>query len=82
MTAPMARPSVTPTSSTSAITGTGLHPAASSFAASTPDSATTEPTERSMPPVRITKVIPTASTMRKALSTNRLSTTCAAKNPS
>ncbi len=28
------------------------------------DSATTAPTERSMPPVRITKLIPTASTIR------------------
>jgi hypothetical protein len=34
-----------------------------------------------MPPVRITNVIPTASTMRNALSTNRLSTTCPEKNP-
>ena len=51
-------------SSTSTITGSGLQPMLSSFAASTPDSATTDPTDRSMPPVMITKVMPTASTIR------------------
>ena len=45
------------------------------------DSATTAPTERSMPPVRMTKVIPTASTIRYALSTSRFSTTCGEANP-
>ena len=64
MTSPMASPSVPPTSSTSSITGTGPQPVLSSFAASTPDSATTDPTLRSMPPVMITKVMPTASTTR------------------
>ena len=46
------------------------------------DSATTEPTERSMPPVRMTKVIPTPSTMRKALSMSRLSSTWGSVRPS
>ena len=53
-----------PTSSTTSSTAAALQPVASSFAASTPESATTEPTERSMPPVMITKVMPTASTIR------------------
>ena len=53
-----------PTSSTTSITATALQPVARSFAASTPESATTEPTERSMPPVMITNVMPTASTMQ------------------
>ena len=64
MTRPMARPRVPPTSSTSTMTGTALQPLPSSLAASTPDSATTDPTLRSMPPVMITKVMPTASTIR------------------
>ena len=45
------------------------------------DSATTEPTERSMPPVRITNVIPTATTSRNALSMNRLRITWPVANP-
>jgi hypothetical protein len=45
-------------------------------------SAITEPTERSMPPERITKVMPTATMIRKALSISRLRNTCAEKKPS
>ena len=35
----------------------------------------TEPTERSMPPEMMTKVMPVATTPRKALSVRRLATT-------
>jgi hypothetical protein len=38
--------------------------------------ATTEPTERSIPPERITKVIPTAAIPKNALSIKRLINTC------
>ncbi|MEZ5722647.1 MAG: hypothetical protein R3D59_14235 [Paracoccaceae bacterium] len=41
----------------------------------TPEKAITEPTERSIPPDRMTKVIPTAVSPRKALSVRRLATT-------
>ncbi len=46
------------------------------------DSATTAPTDRSMPPVSTTKVMPTATTRRKALSISRLRTTWPEKKPS
>ena len=57
-------------------------PASSVRAAIIVERATTDPTERSIPPVRMTKVIPTASTIRKALSKNRFSTTCGEAKPS
>ena len=44
-------------------------------------SATTEPTDRSIPPARITKVMPTATTSRKALSISRLRNTWPLKKP-
>src|ERR1035437_2998401 len=43
--------------------------------------ATTDPTDRSMPPDRITKVMPTATMTKKALSISRFKNTCAEKNP-
>ena len=43
--------------------------------------ATTEPTDRSMPPDTITNVMPIATISRKALSTSRPSSTCSEKNP-
>ena len=46
------------------MTTTGGHPPASIAAAIMVDNATTAPTERSMPPVRMTKVMPTARTIR------------------
>ena len=55
-------------------TATG-HPLWSRDAVVMPESATTAPTDRSMPPVRMTKVIPTASTMRNELLMNRLEMT-------
>ena len=42
---------------------------------STPVNAITAPTERSMPPDRMTKVMPTAAMPRKALSVKRLPAT-------
>ncbi len=39
-------------------------------------SATIDPTDRSMPPEMITKVMPTATTSRNPLSINRLTNTC------
>ncbi len=69
--------------STSGMTTRGLQPWCSTSAAETMVvSAITEPTDRSMPPDRITKVMPTATTMRKALSISRLRNTCAEKKPS
>ena len=71
-----------PTSSTAATLASADHPASSVRAAIIVESATTEPTDRSIPPVRITNVMPTASTIRNALSTNRFSTTCGEAKPS
>ena len=44
-------------------------------------SAITEPTDRSMPPDRITNVMPTATMHRKALSISRLRKTWGEKKP-
>ena len=57
---PLTKPTASPTSSPVATaTGSGP-PRASTSAQSTPASATTEPTERSMPPVRMAKLMPAA----------------------
>ncbi|MDT4889734.1 hypothetical protein FQZ97_1264760 [compost metagenome] len=83
MSRPMNAPKAVPIASTSGITMAGLHPCFSTSEADTiVVSAITEPTDRSMPPDRITKVMPTATTMRKALSISRLRNTCAEKKPS
>ena len=82
ITSPMRRPSPLPMASTRRMTSTRGQPLFSPAAATIVDSATTDPTERSMPPVRMTKVIPTASTMRKALSMKRLAKTCPEAKPS
>jgi hypothetical protein len=81
MTRPTSRPSVEVATRTTRMMATGGHPARASDAAIMVESATTEPTERSMPPVRMTNVMPTASTMRKALSTNRFAMTCPEAKP-
>jgi hypothetical protein len=44
-------------------------------------SAITEPTDRSMPPVRMTKLMPTATISRKPLSISRLRNTWGEKKP-
>ncbi|MCY1312678.1 hypothetical protein D9M70_631210 [compost metagenome] len=78
----MKAPKAVPMSSTSGIATAGLQPRCSTSAASTMVlSATTEPTERSMPPERITKVMPTATMIRKALSISRLRNTWDEKKP-
>jgi hypothetical protein len=41
----------------------------------------TEPTERSIPPDKITNVIPTATTIKNALSINKFKNTCVEKKP-
>ena len=46
-----------------------------------PVKATMAPTERSMPPARMTKVIPTAHSPRKELSVKRLRKTRREKKP-
>jgi len=78
----MNAPNAVPISSTSGMATMGFQPRCSTSAASTMVvSATTDPTERSMPPDRITNVMPTATMMRKALSISRLRKTWAEKNP-
>ena len=65
------------------MTAQGLHPWCCTSAAETMVvSAMTEPTERSMPPEMMTKVIPMAVTSRKALSMKRLRKTCSEKKES
>ncbi len=67
MIAPIAAPSTPPMASTSRMTrNEGV--VGSSEAEIIVVSATTEPTDRSMPPVRMTNVMPTATTSRNALS--------------
>jgi hypothetical protein len=63
---PLIAPSKAPKSSTSARTATIGMPAASSEALTTETSATIDPTERSMPPVAMTKVMPTPMMMMGA----------------
>ena len=59
MPAPLTAPSATPMASPASMTsGIGM-PASSSIAETTAATATIEPTERSMPAVRMTKVMPT-----------------------
>jgi hypothetical protein len=60
----MIRPKVAPATSMRGITTGAGTPVLRSFAASIPVKAITAPTERSIPPVRMTKVIPAASTIR------------------
>ncbi len=82
ITSPMSSPSPAPSTRTATITSGAGQPARSVDAVTMVDSATTAPTDRSMPPLRITNVIPTARTTRKALSMNRFATTCPVAKPS
>src|SRR5712691_4659516 len=59
---PFTRPQVPPTAMPAAMAAPVGQPARNAAASTTPASASSEPTERSMPPERITKVIPTAIT--------------------
>ncbi len=62
-------------SRTTGIVAAAGQPASISRAAIIADSATTAPTDRSMPPVRITNVMPTARTMRCELVMRMLAST-------
>ena len=75
MISPMRRPSPPPMTRTRKMTAAGFQPCWRSVALTIIDSATTAPTDRSMPPVRITNVMPTASTIRKVLSMKRFRNT-------
>ncbi len=73
MTAPIAAPKPVVTTSNKAKTASGCNPVSRSRTATkTPEKAITEPTLRSMPPDRITTVMPTATMPRYALSVRRL----------
>ena len=72
---PTSSPRHDPVSSTTGIAAAAGQPAAISFAAIIVESATTAPTDRSMPPVRITNVMPTASTTRWELLIRMLAST-------
>jgi hypothetical protein len=79
---PCNAPKAVPIASTKGSTANGLQPwRCTSDAETMVVNAITEPTERSMPPARITKVMPTAQMIRKALSMNRFRNTCGAKKP-
>src|ERR1700754_5144026 len=80
--APIAAPNNAPNSSTSgtiAQIGQCHHCAATAHRMVV--SATTEPTDRSMPPDTITNVMPSATISRNELSTSRPSSTCSEKKP-
>ncbi|MNN61995.1 hypothetical protein D3C81_1772610 [compost metagenome] len=57
---PLIKPAIYPTAAPVSMANTGGMPALVSMTEITPDSASVDPTERSIPPVRITKVIPAA----------------------
>ncbi len=76
ITRPCTKPSEAPSTSARAMTAAGLTAwRSSSVAESMVVSAITDPTERSMPPERMTNVIPMAVMTRNALSTKRLRNT-------
>ncbi|MNW61507.1 hypothetical protein D3C74_395720 [compost metagenome] len=69
---PISRPNVVPISTPrTRTTGSGA-PTIRSLATTRPTRATTAPTDRSIPPVMITNVMPIARTIRYELSTSRL----------
>ena len=68
---PETRPIVEPIAIITSTTSHALQPASASITPHTEDSAMIAPTERSMPPLMITKVSPTARMIRWALLMNR-----------
>jgi hypothetical protein len=66
MTSPFARPTASPTAMPPARAAGMDAPCRNRSAQTTPDIATTDPTERSMPPVRIANPIPAARIAVKA----------------
>jgi hypothetical protein len=82
ITRPIAAPNSAPPASSNGISSSGGQCARSTpQASSMVVKATTEPTDRSMPPDRITKLMPIATTSRKALSISRLRNTWPEKKP-
>ena len=79
---PMVKPSSAPQRRQIKITiRGGISVRASRLALKTPVNATRDPTERSIPPEIITKVMPTAIMPTKALSIKRFTKTRREKNP-
>src|SRR5688500_1764623 len=79
---PCAAPNNPPATTSIGMTTHGFQPSFVNAAAAIVVSARTEPTDRSMPPVRITNVMPIATIARKALSIARLRKTCGARKES
>ena len=69
---PASNPNAVPESTMTTRTTPAFQPEFASITPATLENAITDPTDRSIPPVRMTKVIPTATTMRWALLTSRL----------
>ena len=65
---PCSAPNSRPKTSISAAEASGCHPTTSRLAITTPTKPIIEPIDRSMPPDRMTKVVPIAAVMMKALS--------------
>lgn len=79
---PINAPKAQPITNTSGNASSGERPKSPiTFARNTPVKAITEPTERSIPPERITKVMPTAIIPRKALSVRILQITLVEAKP-
>ena len=68
MISPCSAPNRSPNASIIAAEASGCQPARSRLAITTPTKPIIEPIERSMPPDRMTKVVPIAAVMMKALS--------------
>ena len=68
---PRKAPNRMPKASISAAETSGCHPAVSRLAMTTPTKPIIEPIDRSMPPDMMTKVVPIAAMMMKALSASR-----------
>ena len=71
MTKPRKAPNRMPKASISAADASGCQPATSRLAMHTPTKPIIEPIDRSMPPEMMTKVVPIAAMMMKALSARR-----------
>ncbi len=79
---PIVAPMTMPIASMRSITTHGSHSPRSSAAEATVVSAMTPPTDRSIPPDRITKVMPIALIRRNGLARKRLRNTCGSRIPS
>ena len=79
---PLIAPTASPTSSPTATPARRGAPRTSASAQRTPDKPTTDPTERSMPPVRITRLIPAARMAVNAFCRTTLARLLSVKNAS